>query len=354
MKTLDSSKNTAIRYESELVHHFRQLIDDEPDLHFAIPPGVAIGERIPWLELKLDTRTLRFKPVCSLKPSIPELESLLATWTEPLPPLLVAPELIPRILDFCRQKRLAALDLNGRIHIRAEGVLVDRRSLPGRDFRFELEPRNVFVGKSARIVRCLLTDRERVWTQSVIVERTQASSGLVSRIVQHLVSQGFIEKQNAREFRLRDPFALIEAWVKSDDFNRRASTTRYTVFVNNPLGVAQELNRWAKEQSVRIAFTQWIAAWLRHPYTEPVIACAYVARLPEPATLEKLSLREVSEAGKIWLHVPVDEGVFLETRTLQGLPIVSDAQIYLDLQRTGLRGPEQAKALREWEGFCRP
>jgi len=31
-----------------------------------------------------------------------------------------------------------------------------------------------------------------------------------------------------------------------------------------------------------------------------------------------------------------------------------DAQIYLDLQKTGLRGPEQASALRNWEGFCRP
>jgi hypothetical protein len=34
--------------------------------------------------------------------------------------------------------------------------------------------------------------------------------------------------------------------------------------------------------------------------------------------------------------------------------LVSDAQIYLDLIHAGLRGPDQAKALREWKGFCRP
>ncbi len=42
------------------------------------------------------------------------------------------------------------MDLNGRAYLRAEGLLVDRRALPGRDFRSELEPPNVFVEKSAR------------------------------------------------------------------------------------------------------------------------------------------------------------------------------------------------------------
>ena len=74
------------------------------------------------------------------------------------------------------------MDLNGRAWLRAPGLLVDRRPIPGRSFSYELEPRNIFTGKSARIVRCLLTDRKRTWTQAGIVPRTNASSALVSRI----------------------------------------------------------------------------------------------------------------------------------------------------------------------------
>ncbi len=354
MKINDSSISAALRHESELIHHFRQLLDDESDLHWKIPSEAPAGEHLSSVELELDGRLIRFKPVYSLKPSIPKLESILASWTDSLPPLLIAPELIPRILDFCRQKSLAALDLNGRVYLRIEGVLVDRRSLPGRNFRFELEPRNVFVGKSARIIRSLLTDRNRIWKQSELVDRAKASSGLVSRIVQHLISQGFIEKQSPREFRLRDPLGLIEAWVKADDFNRRITVARYTAFGSNPLEIAQQLKSWAAAQSVSIAFTQWIGGWLRHPYTEPVITSAYVDRLPETASLEQFGFRRVTDAGKVWFFVPDDEGVFLETHTIQDLPLVSDAQIYLDLQNTGLRGPEQADALRHWEGFCQP
>ena len=147
---------------------------------------------------------------------------------------------------------------------------------------------------------------------------------------------------------------LIDAWVKADHFNRRAVTTRYTCFTGQPLETARRLAHWASGQTVALAFTQWLAGWLRQPYTEPAVMCAYVSRLPESAVLEELGLRPVSEAGKVWLHVPEDEGVFLELQNVQGLPLVSDAQIYVDLQGTGLRGPDQAHAMRSWTGFCRP
>jgi hypothetical protein len=93
---------------------------------------------------------------------------------------------------------------------------------------------------------------------------------------------------------------------------------------------------------------------VRHPFTEPVVTSAYVSRLPDSATLENLGLRLVGEGGKLWLHVPDDDGLLRETQIQDELTLVTDAQIYLDLQRTGLRGPDAATALREWKGFCRP
>lgn len=354
MKEQFSSKNRVIRFESELVPLFRQVIDEEPDLNFELPPLVPVDEPLPWIGLRLDSQSLRWKPVYALKPGIPWLESLLAGWKEPLPPLVVTPGLGPRILEFCRSNQLSALDLNGRIYLRAKGLLVDRRNLPGRDFRYELQPRNIFVGKSACIIRSLLTDRDRDWSQTELVDRAKASSGLVSRIVQHLISQGYLEKKSPREFRLKDALGLIDAWVKADDFNRRTTTCRYTTFGDSPVEITRKLAQWANNQGIPIAFTQWAAGWIRHPYTEPVVTSAYVSWLPDTSKLEPLGLRPVNEAGKVWFHIPNDSGVFLETQVIQNVPLASDAQIYLDLQGTGLRGPDAAAALRNWEGFCRP
>ena len=52
-------------------------------------------------------------------------------------------------------------------------------------------------------------------------------------------------------------------------------------------------------------------------------------------------------------HLPKDDGVFRETQPVGGFTLACDAQIYLDLLDAGLRGPEQARALREWRGFGR-
>lgn len=351
MKTQSFGKNSKIRHESELIIQFRELLAEDADLRW-IFDETAGYQQLRRLALELDGTRISFHPVYELKPSLPWLETLHREQTEDI--LLVTPELSPRVLDYCRQHRISAIDLNGRAWLRARGVLIDRKALPGRSFRYELEPRNIFVGLSARIVRTLLTDRDGVWRQAEIVQRAGASSGLVSRIVNHLVSQGFAEKISAREFRLRDPLGLLDAWVASDQFAKRTRTTLYAGFIGSPLDLAHRLEDWARRESISIAFTQWIAAWVRHPFTEPAVCSAYVSRLPESTTLDSLGLRQVSEGGKLWLHIPDDKGILTETQLHSDLTLATDAQIYIDLQRTGLRGPDAATALRAWEGFCRP
>lgn len=351
VKTFDSSKGAIIRYESDLALHFREFLPEDPDLRWHLPTG-DVRQRVDLVEVELDSQRMAFRPFYELKPSLPWVEHLSTSPTTP-PPLIVTPELSQRVVAACKEHGISAIDLNGRVYLRASGLLVDRRPLPGRSFSYELEPRNIFTGKSARIVRCLLTDRDRTWTQAEIVPRTRASSGLVSRIVQHLISQGFVEKTSAREFRLRDWHGLLNEWVESDHFPKRTRTTAYAGFFGPPQELAHRLQQWAKTESVPLAFTQWTAAWTRHPYTEPVVCSAYVERLPDAATQEQLGLRPVTEGGKLWLYVPDDEGILTETQTRSGLTLVTDAQIYLDFKRTGLRGPDAAAALREWEGFCR-
>ena len=346
---LNSSKKTIICHEGELQMHFRKLMTEDTDLQWHHPSG---GGPLELVELEFETERFPFHPIYELKPSPPQLEKLKASPSAPRP-LIVTPELSERIVAICKELGIAAMDLNGRTWLRAPGLLVDRHSLPGRAFSYLHEPRDIFVGKSARIVRCLLADRERIWTQGGIVPRCGASSGLVSRIIKHLVHQGFAEKTSAREFRLSDWQGLLDEWAQNDRFAKRTRTTQYAGFFGPLPALAQHIQQWGAAEHVPLAFTQWIAAWIRHPFTEPVVCSAYVERLPDAAMLEALGLRPVAEGGKLWLHVPDDPGVLSETQKCGDLTLVSDAQIYLDLQRTGLRGPEAASALLEWAGFCK-
>ncbi|MBN2234351.1 MAG: hypothetical protein JW706_04320 [Opitutales bacterium] len=349
MNTSDSSKlpSRAIRYESELIANFREWLSQDPDLQWAFEPGEHATKET--LRLEIDGRHLRFQVHYSLKPSISWLDHINNQEDNAL---VVAPNLTPRILQHCKQLGIPSLDLNGRVWIRAPGVLIDRQAFPGRSFSYELEPRNIFTGKSERIVRTLLTNVKREWTQAEVTRRTDASAGLVSRIFSHLVSLGYIEKTKAREFRFADHQGLIDDWLKADVLRIRVSLVRYTGLAESPETLAQKIHRWAKTEGVKIAFTQWIAAWWRVRYTEPVIVSAYLESPPDSETLEKLGLRPVNEGGILWLLIPKDPGVLHSTHTIHDYPVVTDAQICLDLQNAGLRASDAVEALRNAPDFC--
>lgn len=343
------SKKSTIRNESELPREFAHLVaQDSRIASFKLNSKESPSEAV----LDLDGQQHRFALKFLLAPAVSDIQS---------PPpsvstrsLLVVPRLTPAFLNACQQKQASAADLNGQFFLRAPGLFISLPRLPDRDYRFEQEPRNIFVGKSARIVRCLLSDPERLWQQPEVIRRTGATPGLVSRIVTHLTRQGLVRKTDTRHFSLTAPLDLLDAWAQADDFSRRTVTYRFAVLNNDPLRLAKTLRDALTHGGHPFAFTQWIAAWLRHPYTEPPVVSLYVSRLPPESLLDELGLQPVNEAGRVWFHIPSDEGVFRERRFVQDLPLVTDAQIYLDLLKTGLRGPEQAQALRKWSGFSRP
>ncbi|MEZ0275558.1 MAG: hypothetical protein ACAH88_11700 [Roseimicrobium sp.] len=362
---------TPVRELPELITHFAQLLPEDPDLRWSFPETPAT-DPIPLLELDVEGHTQAFTPVYELRPSQARLGKIRVPVGSP-PPLLLTTELTARMLDTCRQRRLSVLDLNGRALLRAPGLLVDRAALPGHAFKFEVEPRNIFAGKSARILRTLLTDATCLWSQREVVARTQASAGLVSRIAQYLITQGFAVRAEQRDLQVQHLPRLLDAWAASDNFEARTRSVHFATEERSPLEVAHTLRAWAKSRNVQIAFTRQFAAGLRHPEGAPSESpddsvSAYLSVMPDAAALEQMDLRSEDESapasGGLWLYVPDDEGLFLETQPsyrfvgiLQqhlnlDLPLVSDAQIYLDLLKSTPQGIEQARKLRAWERFC--
>ena len=342
----------------------RNLIKCEPDLAREFAEMISQDTRIKWIKpspkdpsaellISLDGRVHRFAPTFLATPNTSQIPGS-PPRASSIRPLLVVPRLTDTFLRACEENEVSAIDLNGRVFLRAPGLLVSLPPLLGRKFRSDREPRNIYVGKSARIVRALLSDPKHLWRQSELIDRTAATTGLVSRIVTHLIAQGLLKKSDPRRFYVTSPLALLDAWAAQDDFSRRTTTHHFTALNDDPLRLARDIGSQLTHEGAKFSFTQWLAGWLRHPYTEPPIVSLYVPQLPPNSLLEKLGVRRASAPGRIWFHIPSDDGVFRETRVIEDLPLVADAQIYLDLLGTGLRGPEQAQALREWAGFLQP
>jgi len=99
------------------------------------------------------------------------------------------------------------------------------------------------------------------------------------------------------------------------------------------------------------AFTIHAGASLIAPFVRFNDVHFYIASDPEP-WVHELDLHTVEFGGNVHLLRPYDEGVFYRLRFPQGMAVVGNIQLYLDLYRYPARGREQAEFLREKEiGF---
>lgn len=252
---------------------------------------------------------------------------------------------------YMKEPALCHADLNGRLFLRRDGLWLLREP-SGDQIQNAPQTASPYSGKASRIPRTLLARPEHRWTQLELQEVTQASPGYVSRVLRQLVDAGQV-KQDGRggpggtmEYQVQNGAGILNDWEKEDRFWRRVSLVEYSVVGSDPERLASQVRDALPDGS--FAFTQWIAAWFRHPHTTPPVVSAYVrSRFLQHCQIG----RRVSSGGNLWLLVPKDEGVFQETQTCEGFRLVSDAQIYLDLTGMGRRGPDAAQALRAWEGF---
>jgi DNA-binding MarR family transcriptional regulator len=348
-------KITIIHTEKDLAVAVQETLDNDPDLSWRIGKTPDRRNRADAvIHLKIDGHNYPFLAEYKLKPSF-DLIGTLAR--KPTPPnhswLLVTPRLTERFVALCREAGIACLDLNGRAWIRRGPLLIDRAGRRDGDAVVAVPPApDLFSAKSSRLARALLSPRAE-WSQADLAAQTGISRPLLSRLLDTLNQQGFVRREGSRRggrWIVSQPDAFLDEWARRDAWPRRVTVHQYSLLLP-----AETIAEQVKSTlgAPRVVFTQWFAARLRHPYTDAPIVSAYVESLPSADVLKSLTAREVQEGGRLWLLVSKDDGVFQFTQTINGLPLVSDAQIYLDLLQVGLRGPDAAQALRNWEGFRR-
>ena len=75
-------------------------------------------------------------------------------------------------------------------------------------------------------------------------------------------------------------------------------------------------------------------------------AMAYV-KADLDSLIDLLELKPVSSGSNVTLLKPYDEGVFYQTREINGVMVIAPIQIYLDLLKIRGRGEEAAEAIMD-------
>lgn len=264
--------------------------------------------------------------------------------------VLVAPFISKLSADLCAEAGVGYVDFAGNARLAFDQVFIETR-VADNPFREKRETRSLFGPRATRVLRVLLQGPLHPWRVAELAESARVSVGWASAVRRELLAREWgVEEPGG--LRVKKPHAILDAWVKADDWRKRTTTEEYSLLLpSDPVHLAEKLQDTLKGD--RPAFTQWFAAWLRHPHATVSVVTAYVRKLPEETVITEAFLaRQVSSGGRLRLVLPKDEGVFSPAQKARGFDLVSDVQIYLDLLPAGLRGDEQAAELRKWPDFA--
>ncbi len=243
----------------------------------------------------------------------------------------------------CAEAGVSWIDLSGNAWIDAPGRQI--RILGNRNrFASVGRPANVFAPRSSRLVRILLMEPRRAFSQGELVSASGLDKGRVSRLVRRMEGMELLVKEG-EAYRLKDPAVALEAWREAYDFRRHHVLDGH-VAVRDPVELLAKIQDAAPPEKVAWALTGLAAAWRLTHFAMYRLTSLYVGDVPSAALLDSLGFVEGSRGANLWIVVPADDAVGVGTRMIEGVPCVHPLQAYLDLKAHPERAAEAAARLR--------
>lgn len=255
-------------------------------------------------------------------------------------PIVVVPLIGQEGIRICNEYKAGYMDLAGNVKIAVGGIYVERQAK--RDYKREYfgPEQSIFSPKSSRISLCFLHEPRKEFIRKDIVEKSGLSKGMVSRIVKLMTAAGYILEQD-NKLKLSNFNDLLSAWTESIT-NRRDIRRSYYVWAQNPRQLMRAVTDSLSSRGIQYAFTQEAGASLVAPFSTFDIVTAYIESLDKFPAAE-LSATVTSKGFNLVLIEPYDKAVFTYARSIRGMRVVDNPQLYADLKKNVLRGDKQAE-----------
>lgn len=255
--------------------------------------------------------------------------------------ILAAPYISEEGRQLCRKYGIGCIDLAGNAWLAFNSLYID---IQGKENPYPTTRgiKSLFTRKSSRAVRVLLAEPKKLWFVQELAKEADLSLGQMSNIKRLLVDEDLLQEEG-KSFRLADPQRLLDAWTRNYSFKDNESVDFYVI---EGTRIEQKIASFCKEAAIDYGLALFSGANLVAPFVRYNRSFIYVGdKIPDIA--KQLSLKEVTSGPNVTLLKPYDKGVFYGVREVNGLNIVSDVQLYLDLKNYQGRGEEAAQYILE-------
>lgn len=246
-------------------------------------------------------------------------------------PVIITDQISKEAALLARQAGIGYLDLVGNCYFAFEGLCVKKMAAK-KTRRTPVPLQYLFSPKATRVIRTLIEFSSKSWPLVELAQLSNVSVGYAYKVARKLAENGFVQEKEGR-IQLNDSFKLLNAWAQE----YRTPSSQIASFLY-PDGTAAQ---WAllfadeaKKQGLEFAFTLNTAVSLltSHNLVEPIYLYAGDKSIQDPFW-NHIGLKPVTNGGIIHILQPYDKSVFHNTRMIQGWPIVSRIQLYLDFSQ---------------------
>jgi hypothetical protein len=201
---------------------------------------------------------------------------------------------------------------------------------------------NLYFNKAADVIRVLLVRYPQRMTLRQLAKEAGASLGQAFNVSKSLINEGLaFRDSNNFEFVLMNPSVLLKRWATVHNFASNTNFIDYYALEDSDfVGKLRPLNTYDYALT-RLFAALYIAPWVRTNYVH-----IYVKTEKNAEKLAKeLNLFPIEGVGNVRLAITCSSGVFYGTREIDGVRIVSNVQLYVDLLNYPARGAEGASKI---------
>jgi len=256
--------------------------------------------------------------------------------------IIAAPYLSDTSRLICKEAGVGCVDLAGNAFLSFKKIFIDKSGRPN-PFAVTRRAKSVFSPKSSRVLRVLLSDPSKKWYVEGLSQEAGISIGLVSRVKQRLLSEEWIREENKR-LSLVKPDEALAQWVNNYSYDKNRIFSFYSGLTEDQLEAA--IARECEKRQWRYGLALFSGARKVAPFVRFMQFFSYVVGDIEDIA-KGLQLKKVGSGANVTLLQPYDEGVLYGLQDIDGINVVSDIQLYLDLKSYKGRGEEAAQAIFE-------
>jgi len=256
--------------------------------------------------------------------------------------ILIAPYLSNASRRICREEGIGCVDLAGNAFINFKNIYIDRGGKPN-PFTINRLSRSLFAPKSARILRVLLSAPLKKWYVENLSKEATISIGLASRVKRTLLLKEWI-KVEKKGFYLIKPEEVLNQWVSNYSYQKNPSLSYYSGSTDDEL--ESVIDSECKKRGYEYGLALFSGARKIAPFVRSMKFFSYIDGDIEDIA-KTLQMKKVESGANVTLFQPYDKGIFYGLQELNGIKVVSDIQLYLDLKSYKGRGEEAAQAIFE-------